>query len=348
MVLVDPESWFTENGAASARSTAPVRRHVAWSVAIDPWSWDLHEVLEEGRTRRRLAADLAAGHGTLGVILEPQYARHLGPTAEDISRTVRAAVVWSRTDDIITVESEELPSWVAAVDGLDVARTGEEFGRLVRRLSYGDRVPSLSGGRVEGMETLVDDPSVTVRVGTVSGSGRASQRSGVVRVGVSVMSGLDQAYDTRELRASAPVGGPSRRSRGRASDRASVVALRDGRPLPRRGRLTRRSRCRSRRTSRTTSRPRQVATRPTTSSTRRCRMSRVRYPRSMGITIALEHTPDASLEVLGRLPPGTKRPATSEWRAVDIPRKADPGPGPSGSTRAARCRRRPRARRPLP
>jgi hypothetical protein len=42
------------------------------------------------------------------------------------------------------------------VDDLVVARTGEEFGRLVRRLSYGDRVPHLAGGAVEGTETLVD------------------------------------------------------------------------------------------------------------------------------------------------------------------------------------------------
>lgn len=158
VVLVDPESWFTENGAASA---AARRLFVAMSrgrsrltrgrgISTKFWRKDAREGVWL-RTSPR-------GHGTLGLILEPQYARHLGPTAEDIAAIGRAAVVWSRTDDIITVESEELPSWVAVVDDLVVARTGEEFGRLVRRLSFGDRVPHLVGGAVEGTETLVDEP----------------------------------------------------------------------------------------------------------------------------------------------------------------------------------------------
>jgi hypothetical protein len=90
--------------------------------------------------------------------MEPHHARQLGPVSHDLSFALRAPVTWARTDDIITVDSEELPSWLASVDGRDVARTGEEFGLMVRRLSYGDRVPSLSGGRVEGIETLVGAP----------------------------------------------------------------------------------------------------------------------------------------------------------------------------------------------
>ena len=46
-------------------------------------------------------------------------------------------------------------------------------------------------------------------------------------------------------------------------------------------------------------------------------MSRVRYPRSMGLTIALDHTQDASLEVLVT---ATRYESVgeTEWRAVDI------------------------------
>ena len=37
-----------------------------------------------------------------------------------------------------------------------VARTGEEFGPAgFRRLSFGDRVPHLAGGHVEGLEAVV-------------------------------------------------------------------------------------------------------------------------------------------------------------------------------------------------
>ena len=46
-------------------------------------------------------------------------------------------------------------------------------------------------------------------------------------------------------------------------------------------------------------------------------MSRVRYPRSMGLTVALDHTPDASLEVLVT---ATRYESVgdTEWRAVDV------------------------------
>ena len=158
MVLVDPESWFTEDRAASA---AARRLFVAMSrgrsrltrgrgISTKFWRKDARNGVWL-RTSPR-------GHGTLGLILEPQYVRHLGPSQDDISAVGRAAVIWSRTDDIITVESEELPSWAAAVDDLVVATDGRGVRAVIRRLSYGDRVPHLVGGAVEGMETLVDDP----------------------------------------------------------------------------------------------------------------------------------------------------------------------------------------------
>ena len=65
---------------------------------------------------------------------------------------------------LITVDSDELPSWRATVDGVEVARTGEAFGALVRRLSFDGHAPGLSGGRVEGLETVVG-PAVQTEPG---------------------------------------------------------------------------------------------------------------------------------------------------------------------------------------
>lgn len=158
VVLIDPESWFTD---ASDSAPAARRLFVAMSRArarltrgrgISTAFWSKEP--RDGVWRRTSPR----GRGTLGLILEPEYARQLGPTNHDLSSVERAAVTWSRTDDIITVDSEALPSWTASVNGLDVARTGEEFGRLISRLAFADRVPTLAGGRVDGTETLVDAP----------------------------------------------------------------------------------------------------------------------------------------------------------------------------------------------
>lgn len=155
VVLVDPESWFgkiEEQGPAARRlfvamSRGRSRLTRGRGVSTKYWRKEPRDGVWRQTSPR--------GRGTLGVILEPQYARHLGPVEHDVSSTVRAAVEWTRTDDIITVDSEELPSWTASVDGIDVARTGDLFGSMIRRLSFGGRVPNLSGGRVEGTETLV-------------------------------------------------------------------------------------------------------------------------------------------------------------------------------------------------
>ena len=158
VVLVDPESWFMDAGDSGpaarrlfvAMSRARSRLTRGRGISTKFWRKDARDGV--------WLRTSFPGRGTLGLILEPQYARHLGPSAHDLSSVARAAVTWSRTDDIITVDSEELPSWIGSVDGLDVARTGEEFGRLIRRLAFGDRVPGLAGGRVEGIETIVDAP----------------------------------------------------------------------------------------------------------------------------------------------------------------------------------------------
>jgi hypothetical protein len=159
VVLVDPESWFTDCddvGPAARRlfvalSRARSRLTRGRGVTTKFWRKEPRDGVWCKTSPR--------GRGTLAVIMEPHHARHLGPAQHDLSSALRAAVTWSRTDDIITVDSEELPSWLASVEGRNVARTGEEFGRMVRRLSYGDRVPGLFGGRVEGLETLVGAPT---------------------------------------------------------------------------------------------------------------------------------------------------------------------------------------------
>ena len=155
VVLVDPEAWFSERdddgpsarrlfvAMSRARSRITRGRGVQTRLWRKDSRWDLWR-----QTSPR-------GRGTLGVILEPRHARHLGPVGHDVAAAGRAAVEWTHTDDIITVDSDALPSWTASVDGVPVARTGEEFGRMVRSLSFGDRVPQLVGGRVEGMETVV-------------------------------------------------------------------------------------------------------------------------------------------------------------------------------------------------
>ncbi|GIL33993.1 ATP-dependent helicase [Phycicoccus sp. DTK01] len=155
VVLVDPDSWFAEEGGdgpaarrlfvAMSRARARIARGRGDSTKF--WSKDAGRDVWRRRSFR--------GRGTLGVILEPRHARHLGPVEYDLEAVGRAAVEWSRTDDIITVDADVIPSWTASVDGVDVARTGEEFGRMVRSLSSGDRVPELAGGRLEGTETVV-------------------------------------------------------------------------------------------------------------------------------------------------------------------------------------------------
>lgn len=155
VVLVDPESWYTDSEDADpaarrlfvAMSRARSRLTRGRGISTQFWRKDVR-----GSVWRKTPP---RGRGTVAVILDPHHARHLGPVAHDLAPTVGASVTWSRAENIITVDSDEVPSWLASVGGLDVARTGEEFGRIVRRLAYGDRLPSISGGRVEGTETLV-------------------------------------------------------------------------------------------------------------------------------------------------------------------------------------------------
>lgn len=155
IVLVDPDTWFVDqdgDGPAARRlfvAMSRARSRVTRGRGINTKFW--HRDARRDVWRRASFR----GRGTLGVLLEPRHARHLGPVEHDVTAVGRAAVEWSRTDDIITVDSDAFPSWTASVDGVPVARTGAEFGGMVRSLSFGDRVPNLVGGRVEGTETVL-------------------------------------------------------------------------------------------------------------------------------------------------------------------------------------------------
>lgn len=153
VVLVDPDQWTDHDGpdalsrrlfVALSRSRVNLTRSRGTSTR--PWRKRRQDGLWERRSANR--------RGTTGVLLEPRWCRALGPAGAPVSRHVGAVPMWTRADDLVTTEGDELPSWVASVDGDPVARTGEEFGLVMSELSYG-RMPHLLGGRVEGLETVV-------------------------------------------------------------------------------------------------------------------------------------------------------------------------------------------------
>jgi DNA helicase-2/ATP-dependent DNA helicase PcrA len=155
VVLVDPDEWQDRAGDRDAMarrlfvamSRAKSRLSRARGIATRFWRKD---------TRTGVWLRLAPrGRGTLGLLIEPAHARALGATAQELADFVGSAVTWVEANALVTVDGDELPSWTATVDGVEVAQTSEAFGALVRRLSFDGRVPSLSGGQVEGLETVV-------------------------------------------------------------------------------------------------------------------------------------------------------------------------------------------------
>lgn len=153
VVLVDPADWTGDDDGPAAR-----RLFVAMSRARSRLS-RCHGIPTRG-WRRDLPSGTwcqvaPRGRGTLGVLMEPGHARALGPVGHPLDRAVGAAVSWVAAEDWVTVDGHEVPSWTALVDGVEVARTGEEFGAWIRRLSFGGRVPALRGAHVEGLETVV-------------------------------------------------------------------------------------------------------------------------------------------------------------------------------------------------
>lgn len=160
VVLVDPESWPedpSDVGASARRlfvAMSRARSRLTRGRGISTQFWRKH-LRDGGGVWLRKSP---SGRGTLGLLLEPAYARDLGPAAHDVSAVVGSAVDWSRTENLVNVDGDIVPSWMAEVDGVEVARTGERFGEVIRRLSFGGRVPRIAGGRVEGLETLVGPP----------------------------------------------------------------------------------------------------------------------------------------------------------------------------------------------
>ncbi len=154
VVLVDPDGWYTgpddESAAARrlfvalsrGRSTVTSSR----GIRTDGWAKDPRTGAWIRYARQR--------RGTLGILLEPRMARALGPSMSVSSSLIDQSIDWESGPAHITVEGSEVPSWIATVNGARVARTGEEFGNVMDRMSYG-RLPKLVGGHVEGLETLV-------------------------------------------------------------------------------------------------------------------------------------------------------------------------------------------------
>ena len=106
---LSPGSWRNGASAAAARrlfvAMSRARSRLTRGRGISTKFW------RKDATRRRLAAHVRPGAAERWVpILEPHHARHLGPVGARPGLGLRAPPsTWSRTDDIITVDSEELP-----------------------------------------------------------------------------------------------------------------------------------------------------------------------------------------------------------------------------------------------
>jgi len=156
VVLVEVEDWHSDDERASAHrlfvAMSRARSRLSRCRGISSRGWR-----KDHRSGTWLQ-QAPRGRGTLGFLMEPSHARALGPTSDVLKDRPGSPVRWTSGDEHVTVDGESIPSWVATVDGDEVARTGEELGLLIRRLSFGGRVPNLRGGRVEGLETVVGPP----------------------------------------------------------------------------------------------------------------------------------------------------------------------------------------------
>lgn len=159
VVLVDPEDWHGGDDGAAAR-----RLFVAMSRARNRLSRCLGTSTRSWRKDPRGNVWLQLPphrRGCIGLLMEPGHARGLGPVAYALDDTVGLAVAWGEAEETTTVDGHVVPTWTASVEGVEVARTSEDFGVMVDRLSFRGRVPALRGGRVEGLETVVGPPGHT-------------------------------------------------------------------------------------------------------------------------------------------------------------------------------------------
>lgn len=167
VVLVDPDRWDRRDDqspdAASRRlfvALTRARLRLTRVRGIDTRGWSREHpsgipvwVKRPPRVGRR-------GRPTT-LLIEPWMAQSLGPTTADLARKVGLPLTWDRTDEHITVDGDVLPSWTAAAGGTPIVRTGEAFGQIVAKLidSTLTRLPNLTGGHVEGVETVVGPPT---------------------------------------------------------------------------------------------------------------------------------------------------------------------------------------------
>ena len=156
-VLVDPTDWRAggdDSNRSSMLYVAISRAHSRVTVVdgVDTQQW-----IQESRGSRPLWVRRAWGRrGWLGLLLEPWMTRALGPSKDVRPDHIGSSVEWEHHDPWI-VDGEEIPSWIATIDGAAVARTGEEFGRILGRISQ-NNPPNLIGGRFDGVETMVGHP----------------------------------------------------------------------------------------------------------------------------------------------------------------------------------------------
>lgn len=160
VVLVDPTDWVT-GGEDAERSSALL--YVAMSRAhsrvtsvdgVDTKGWR-----KDQRDHIAVWARRAwRGSGWLGVMIEPWMARALGPADAVSPDVVGRTVHWEQTEAWL-VDGAEIPSWISVVDDRAVARTGEDFGRIIDRVTR-RLPPDLAGARVDGLETTVGPPSI--------------------------------------------------------------------------------------------------------------------------------------------------------------------------------------------
>lgn len=156
VVVVGTDRWSSDSDDADSR-----RLFVALTRARDR----LVRVNgpDSSQWRRDVAADRTWVRSSFrnrrartGLIIEPSHARALGPGPSDFAHVLGREVHWEHDGFTRDADGADVPTWLGTVDGVPVARTGEEFGRMIAGWAFTDgHLPRLEGGRVQGEETVV-------------------------------------------------------------------------------------------------------------------------------------------------------------------------------------------------
>ncbi|MGO0578268.1 UvrD-helicase domain-containing protein [Ornithinimicrobium panacihumi] len=158
VILVDVDKWSRPEGDLDREvrqkfvALSRARARVSRVSGIDVRNWH-SRAFDDGR--RRWIRRSFRGNGSTGLIMEAHDSRALGPALDVSSSLIGRSVEWGRSAQHLLEDGEVLPSWEARTDGIVVARTSVGFGAVMRRLTFGDRFPGLSGGYVDGLETVV-------------------------------------------------------------------------------------------------------------------------------------------------------------------------------------------------